>query len=58
MKVMKDAGAYSYVQDEGVLRGIWHAARAINAGAADEVLPLSQIAGRVLDRLRATSASR
>jgi two-component system chemotaxis response regulator CheB len=55
MKVMKDAGAYNYVQDEASCVVFGMPREAINAGAADEVLPLSQIAGRVLDRLRATS---
>lgn len=55
MKVMKDAGAYNYCQDEASCVVFGMPREAIAAGAADEVLPLSQIAGKVLERLRATS---
>lgn len=55
MKVMKDAGAYNYCQDEASCVVFGMPREAIAAGAADEVLPLSQIAGKVLERLRATA---
>ena len=55
MKVMKDAGAYNYVQDEASCVVFGMPREAIAAGAADEVLPLTQIAPRLLDRLRSTS---
>jgi two-component system chemotaxis response regulator CheB len=55
MKVMKDAGSYNYVQDEASCVVFGMPREAINAGAADEVLPLSQIAGKMLERLRATA---
>ncbi|MFG6456362.1 protein-glutamate methylesterase/protein-glutamine glutaminase [Roseateles sp. BYS96W] len=55
MKVMKDAGSYNYCQDEASCVVFGMPREAIAAGAADEVLPLSQIAGKVLERLRATS---
>jgi len=55
MKVMKDAGAYNFVQDEATCVVFGMPREAINAGAADEVLPLSQIAPRLIERLRSTS---
>ncbi len=55
MKVMKDAGAYNYCQDEATCVVFGMPREAIAAGAADEVLPLNQIAHKVLERLRATS---
>jgi len=55
MKVMKDAGSYNFCQDEASCVVFGMPREAIAAGAADEVLPLSQIAGKVLERLRATS---
>lgn len=55
MKVMKDAGAYNYCQDEASCVVFGMPREAIAAGAADEVLPLNQIAGKVLERLRATA---
>src|SRR5574343_352817 len=55
MKVMKDAGSYNYCQDEASCVVFGMPREAIAAGAADEVLPLNQIAGKVLERLRATS---
>ncbi|MCE4557791.1 protein-glutamate methylesterase/protein-glutamine glutaminase [Roseateles cellulosilyticus] len=54
MKVMKDAGAYNYCQDEHSCVVFGMPREAIAAGAADEVLPLNQIATKVLERLRAT----
>ncbi len=55
MKVMKDAGAYNYCQDEASCVVFGMPREAIAAGAADEVLPLNQIAAKMLERLRATS---
>lgn len=55
MKVMKDAGAYNFVQDEASCVVFGMPREAIAAGAADEVLPLSQIAPRLLERLRSTA---
>ncbi|MFN3861412.1 MAG: chemotaxis response regulator protein-glutamate methylesterase [Roseateles sp.] len=55
MKVMKDAGAYNYCQDEASCVVFGMPREAIAAGAADEVLPLNQIAPKVLERLRATA---
>ncbi len=55
MRVMKDAGAYNYCQDEASCVVFGMPREAIAAGAADEVLPLNQIAAKVLERLRATS---
>lgn len=55
MKVMKDAGAYNYCQDEASCVVFGMPREAIAAGAADEVLPLNQIAAKVLERLRATA---
>jgi two-component system chemotaxis response regulator CheB len=55
MKLMKDAGAYNYVQDEASCVVFGMPREAIAAGAADEVLPLTQIAPRLLERLRSMS---
>ncbi|MDY0746426.1 chemotaxis response regulator protein-glutamate methylesterase [Paucibacter sp. R3-3] len=55
MKVMKDAGSYNFVQNEATCVVFGMPREAINAGAADEVLPLNQIAGKLIERLRATS---
>ncbi|ALV08158.1 protein-glutamate methylesterase/protein-glutamine glutaminase [Roseateles depolymerans] len=55
MKVMKDAGAYNFVQDEATCVVFGMPREAINAGAADEVLPLQQIATRLIERLRSTA---
>lgn len=55
MKVMKDAGSYNFVQDEATCVVFGMPREAIAAGAADEVLPLSQIAPRLIERLRSTS---
>ncbi len=55
MKVMKDAGAYNLVQDEATCVVFGMPREAINAGAADEVLPLQQIAPRLIERLRSTA---
>ncbi len=55
MKTMKDAGAYNLVQDEATCVVFGMPREAINAGAADEVLPLQQIATRLIERLRSTA---
>jgi len=55
MKVMKDAGAYNICQDESTCVVFGMPREAIAAGAADEVLPLQQIAPKLIERLRATA---
>ncbi|MBB3280412.1 chemotaxis response regulator protein-glutamate methylesterase [Mitsuaria sp. BK037] len=55
MKTMKDAGSYNFVQDEATCVVFGMPREAINAGAADEVLPLQQIATRLIERLRSTA---
>jgi len=55
MKVMKDAGAYNLCQDESTCVVFGMPREAIAAGAADEVLPLPQIAPKLIERLRATA---
>ena len=55
MKTMKDAGSYNLVQDEATCVVFGMPREAINAGAADEVLPLHQIATRLIERLRSTA---
>jgi two-component system chemotaxis response regulator CheB len=57
MKAMKDAGAYNYVQDEASCVVFGMPREAIAAGAADEVLPLNQIAPHLIDRLRKTAGA-
>ncbi|WOB09597.1 chemotaxis response regulator protein-glutamate methylesterase [Piscinibacter gummiphilus] len=55
MKEMRDAGSYNYVQDEASCVVFGMPREAINAGAAHEVLPLTQIAGKLVERLRSTA---
>jgi len=55
MKEMKDAGSYNYVQDEASCIVFGMPREAILHGAADEVLPLLDIAGALLARLGNTS---
>lgn len=55
MRTMKDAGAYNLVQDEATCVVFGMPREAIAAGAADEVLPLQQIATKLIERLRSTS---
>lgn len=57
MKQMKDAGSYNFVQDESTCVVFGMPREAIACGAADEVLPLSEIAPAILDRLRAIAGS-
>ena len=52
MKEMKDAGSYNYVQDEASCIVFGMPREAIGHGAADEVLPLNQIAPALTPRLR------
>jgi two-component system chemotaxis response regulator CheB len=52
---MKDAGSYNYVQDEATCIVFGMPREAIVHGAADEVLPLGQIAPALLARLRGTT---
>jgi two-component system chemotaxis response regulator CheB len=54
MREMKDAGAYCVAQDEASCVVFGMPREAINAGAVNEVLPLTKIAQHVLDHLRAT----
>lgn len=55
MREMKDAGSYNYVQDEASCIVFGMPREAILHGAADEVLPLLDIAGALLSRLGNTS---
>lgn len=52
MREMKDAGSYNYVQDEATCIVFGMPREAIAHGAADEVLPLAQIAPTLITRLR------
>lgn len=52
MREMKDAGSYNYVQDEATCIVFGMPREAIAHGAADEVLPLGQIATALITRLR------
>ncbi len=53
MREMKDAGSYNYVQDEASCIVFGMPREAIAHGAADEVLPLDQIAPALIGRLHA-----
>jgi len=53
MREMRDAGAYNLAQDEASCVVFGMPREAIAAGATHEVLPLAQIAPRLLERLRA-----
>ncbi len=52
MREMKDAGSYNYVQDEASCIVFGMPREAIAHGAADEVLPLTQIAPALIAKLR------
>ena len=54
MREMKDAGSYNFVQDEASCIVFGMPREAIAHGAADEVLPLTEIAGALLGKLRAS----
>ncbi len=51
MREMKDAGSYNYVQDEASCIVFGMPREAIAHGAADEVLPLDEIAAALVKRL-------
>ena len=51
MRVMRDAGSYNFVQDEASCVVFGMPREAIAQGAAHEVLPLTQIAPRLLEQL-------
>ena len=55
MREMKDAGSYNYVQDEATCIVFGMPREAIAHGAAEEVLPLGQIAPALIVRLRGTT---
>jgi two-component system, chemotaxis family, protein-glutamate methylesterase/glutaminase len=55
MKAMRDAGSYNWVQDEASCVVFGMPREAIAVGAANEVLPLSQIAPKLIERLRSTA---
>lgn len=55
MKEMRDAGSYNYCQDEASCVVFGMPREAIAAGAAHEVLPLNQIAPKLIERLRTTA---
>lgn len=57
MKEMRDAGSYNLVQDEATCVVFGMPREAIAAGAADEVLPLSRMASRLIERLRGATGS-
>ena len=55
MRAMKDVGSYNYVQDEASCIVFGMPREAIAHGAADEVLPLTQIAPALVTKLRGAS---
>ena len=55
MKEMRDAGSYNYAQNEATCIVYGMPREAVLAGAADEVLPLLDIAPAILNRLRGSS---
>jgi two-component system chemotaxis response regulator CheB len=57
MRAMRDAGSYNICQDEATCVVFGMPREAIAHGAADEVLPLAQIAPRLLERLRSTAGA-
>lgn len=58
MREMKDAGSYNYVQNEATCVVFGMPREAIAHGAADEVLPLLDIAPALLNRLRSSGGDR
>lgn len=58
MRAMREAGSYNYVQDEASCVVFGMPKEAIAHGAAHEVLPLTQITPKLLERLRAQGADR
>ncbi len=57
MRTMRDAGSFNLVQDEKSCVVFGMPREAIAAGAANEVLPLSQIAARLIAALRSQGAT-
>jgi two-component system chemotaxis response regulator CheB len=55
MREMKDQGSYNYVQDEASCIVFGMPREAIAHGAADEVLPLTQIATALITRLNSST---
>jgi two-component system chemotaxis response regulator CheB len=55
MKEMKDAGSYNFVQDEASCIVFGMPREAILHGAADEILPLTEIAGALLHKLSSST---
>jgi two-component system chemotaxis response regulator CheB len=55
MKELRDAGSYNIVQDEASCVVFGMPREAIAHGAANEVLPVTQIAARLIERLRSTA---
>jgi two-component system chemotaxis response regulator CheB len=55
MREMKDKGSYNYVQDEASCIVFGMPREAIAHGAADEVLPLNQIAPALIARLKGSA---
>ena len=58
MKEMRDAGSYNIVQDEATCVVFGMPKMAIQAGAANEVLPLQQIAGALVERINSSGGVR
>jgi two-component system chemotaxis response regulator CheB len=54
MRAMRDAGSYNVCQDEASCVVFGMPREAINHGAANEVLPLTQIAPHLMELLRKT----
>jgi two-component system chemotaxis response regulator CheB len=57
MRTMRDAGSYNLVQDEASCVVFGMPREAIAHGAANEVLPLTQIAPRLVDWLRTNAGA-
>ncbi len=55
MREMRDAGSYNFAQDEASCVVFGMPREAIAHGAVQEVLPLGQIAARLIERLRSTA---
>ncbi|MBK7263648.1 MAG: chemotaxis response regulator protein-glutamate methylesterase [Rubrivivax sp.] len=55
MKTLRDAGSYNLVQDEASCVVFGMPREAIALGAAHEVLPVTQIGPRLIERLRSTA---
>jgi len=54
---MRDAGSWNVVQDEATCVVFGMPREAINHGAANEVLPLMQIAPRLVEWLRSNAGA-